>query len=442
MIGWEVAAVVLCLLLSAFFSSSETALTALSPIEARRRLEAGGWFTSSLELWVEHPLKVLTCILIGNNIVNITASALATDLATKLLEGDDAAIPVAIGAMTFLLLTFGEITPKTFAKARYRDLAGPMMWLLRVPYYLFFPATWCFVKLTKGLMRASGSQLDQGPQVTEEELEFLVDLGTREGSLEQGTATLLQSAFDYTSTVVRDVMIPRGEMVALDVSWDYDTVLEVFTESGHSRAPVYEETVDNIIGLFYAKDMLQLMNAREEFKLRQHMRDVAFVPEQKKISEQFADFKLKHVHMAVVVDEFGDIRGLVTLEDIIEEIFGEIQDEYDVEENHICEIRPGVIEVDARCPLPDLEKHIGYTFPEHPEYESLGGFIVTELGAVPEVGTKLTRDNLRFKVIDADAKRVIRVEVVDQRPLRTSQPMDASPRQLSRLASFVWPVGE
>ncbi|MEO1269262.1 MAG: hemolysin family protein, partial [Myxococcota bacterium] len=287
----------------------------------------------------------------------------------------------------------------------------------------------------------SGSALEQGPQVTEEDLEFLVDLGSREGSLEQGTATLLQSAFDYTNTAVRDVMVPRGDMVALDASWDYDTVLEVFTASGHSRAPVYEDTLDNIIGLFYAKDMLQLVKAHSEFQLKQHMRECVFVPEQKKISEQFADFKLKHVHMAVVVDEFGDIRGLVTLEDIIEEIFGEIQDEYDTEEPHICDVAPGVLEVDARCPLPDLEQHLDYTFPEHPEYESLGGFMVTELGEVPDIGAEVVRDGLHFKVIDADAKRVIRVRITDERSqLRTSQPLDTTPRHLSRLASLVWPL--
>jgi CBS domain containing-hemolysin-like protein len=376
---------------------------------------------------------VLTTILIGNNIVNITASALATDLSYRLLratEYADTAVPVAIGVTTLLLLTFGEITPKTIAKAKHERIAGPMMWLLRGPYTAFYPATWLFAKMSRGLMTLAGSTLhDDSPNVTEEDIEYLVSLGSREGALEKDREKILQSAFEYTETNVREIMVPRTGMISLELHSTMHEVLTTLIESGHSRLPVYEGDLDNIVGLFYAKDLLRhVLEDTAEFNLKNFLRPAYYVPEPKKVSSLLSEFKRDRVHMAIVVDEFGGTSGVITLEDVLEEFHGEIQDEYDEETNLIEEQEDGVYLADARVEIDEVEQHLDVEFPKHPEYDTLGGFIVAQVGSVPPIGFEVSLENLIFRVEDADEKRVIRVciEEVRAEPASSDEPASAA----------------
>lgn len=441
MIGWEVFGIIASLVLSAFFSSSETALTALGRAQTQKLIEDGGRVGEALKLWADHPLKVLTCILIGNNIVNITASALATDVCDRLLEGTsfaETAIPIAVGVMTLLLLTFGEIVPKAIARSQHRRLAGGAMWLLKGPYLLFYPGTVLFTALADYLIKLSGGNREQDmPPVTEEDIEYLVDLGSRVGSLEEGKGKMLQSVFEYNATLVRENMVPRTDMMALDVDSTIEEVLGMVQESGHSRMPVYEDTVDNIIGIFFAKDLLQHYSSTDgaPFELRKYLRRAYFVPEAKKISDLLAEFQREHIHMAIVVDEFGGTSGLITLEDIIEEFFGDIQDEYDAETDWLVRM-DGVLTVDARCPITDLEEELDQEFPEQGGYESVGGLIVATTGKVPEVGCEVVLEGIRFHVLEADEKRVIRVRVNDEREaLKSSTDGNGDDPEPRRMAS-------
>ena len=413
----DVIGIIICLFLSAFFSGSETALTSLSGPQAQRLAEESN--SRWLELWVEKPIEVLTAILIGNNIVNITASALATDLADRLFENtayESWAIPVVVGVMTFLLLTFGEITPKTLAKRMHKRLAGPVMLLLTVPFKLFKPLIWLFMHLTRGVMRLVGEDPEhRTPFVTSEEIEYMIDLGSREGTFSEDRERLLRSAFEFTDTAVREIMVPRTEMVALSMDMNLDEVIDATLGCGHSRLPVYEESVDNIRGLFYAKDLiggaLTAPERRASFRMREHLREPYFVPESKRIAELLAEFQRQRTHMAIVVDEFGGTAGLVTLEDIIEEIFGEIQDEYDTEPEQLTVIDELTVRADARITISDIETHYDMEFPDHPDYETLGGFLMAQSGNVPSPDDEVMWEDLVFRVLEADQKRVISVEI-------------------------------
>lgn len=413
---WEGIGIAGCLVASAFFSSSETALTSLSKPQAQNLFEEKG--ARSLKLWLERPIEVLTAILIGNNIFNITASALATDLANRLLSGTSAsdwAIPVTVGVMTFLLLTFGEITPKAIAKRMYMTLSAPMMSLLRVPYLLFYPFTMIFSKLTQGLMRLMGNDPEeQAPFVTAEEIEYMINLGSREGTFSEDRERMLLSVFEISDTTVHEIMVPRTDAVILNTDMNLDDIVETLQRCGHSRLPVYQDGVDNIVGIFYAKDLIKLSLGdvdKSDFDIQNYLHKPFFVPSSKRLADLLSEFQRQRIHMAIVVDEFGGTDGLITLEDIIEEFFGEIQDEYDAEQEQLVPISDTLLRADARAPVYEIESYFDIKLPEDGDYETLGGFLMSESGVVPAKGDEIVWNQLVFRVVEADEKKVISVEI-------------------------------
>ncbi|MFU8805424.1 MAG: hemolysin family protein [Bradymonadaceae bacterium] len=410
----EAIGIFICLVLSAFFSSSETALTSLTEAQTQRLIDEKG--AKSLQLWLDKPIAVLTAILIGNNIFNITASALATSMAVRLLGGTGAAawaIPAAVGVMTFLLLTFGEITPKTIGRLRHQDVARGVMFFLRLPYFLFMPLTIFFTNLSEWQMRliGSGSEERTGSFVTAEEIQYMIDIGSRDGQFSEDRERMLRSVFEFPDTVVREIMVPRTDMVAISEEMEFDEILKVLLQCGHSRIPVYHETIDELVGVFYAKDVIGLMATGESFDIHRFLRKPYFVPESKRITDLMAEFQGQRIHMAIVVDEFGGTAGIITLEDIIEEFFGDIQDEYDIEPSQLVELDENTVRADARIPIYELEEYFDIELPEHPDYESLGGFLMSQSGTVPAPGDEIFWSNLVFRVVEADAKRVITVEI-------------------------------
>jgi putative hemolysin len=423
----EIALILGLLVLSAFFSASETALTALSPIRNQRLIDGEHWYSKALIMWRDKPLMVLTAILIGNNIVNITASAVATEIAHDIVGPEStAAIPFAVGVMTLLILTFGEILPKSIARARRRQIAGWLMVLLVVPYYLVWPVAWIYASITRLLMSWTGDNAEEsGTNVTEEDIEYLVELGARAGNLGGSTEKILQSAFEYKETSVREIMVPRTDMHAMDVAASLPDILERLIETGCTRMPVFDGDSDAIIGLFYAKDLLKYYRSGDDgFDIKQYIRPVHFVPEMQKLSALLAQMRRSHVHMSVVVDEFGGTAGLVTLEDIVEEFFGEIRDEYDHEDDEFRDIGDGRHLAAARTPLDAIEDRFGIEFPDHPDYDSLGGFVVSKTGTLPRVGYEVTEGHLAFRVTEADEKRVIEVEITDLGPESTDETVE------------------
>lgn len=414
----EILGISACLVLSAFFSGSETAITSLPRAKVQQAVDQSGG-RSILRLVLTSPVELLTTILIGNNIVNITASALATEVAETLLggAGDGFVNPVAVavGVMTLLLLAFGEITPKSLARANAEWLAPwllyvlwPMMWALK-------PVSKAFVALSHGASRLAGAPLDAvGPSVSEDEIEYLVELGRREGSLSEEREDLLRGVFGFTETTVREVMVPRTDAVMVPATINEAELHRLFVRVGHSRLPVYQRDTDDILGLVYAKDLLRFLADRkpdEPFQLKRVLRRPEFVPQSKPISELLRDMQARRVHMAIAIDEFGGVAGLITLEDIIEEMFGEIRDEYDVEQDAVQLESEGVWLVEGRLNLEDLGEALEVEDLVDEESDTVGGLVVNALGAVPAVGAVVEFRGLRFTVVEADQRRVLRVRV-------------------------------
>ncbi len=406
----DVVGILVCLLFSAFFSASETALTSLSPLHTEQIIERHPFWGRALRVWHNNPNGVLTTMLLGNTLVNITASALATDLATRVFPSQG--IPIAIGAMTFLLLVSGEITPKAFARSYANAMAPVLMVAVLAFHVLFYPITWVIAWFIRGLFLLFGGRQRRGERVTEEDIEYIVSLGRRQGTLDKDKEHLLSSIFEFTDTTAREIMVPRTDVIAVAVDSSYEKVVEISLESGFSRIPVYEDSIDKVVGIFYTKNLITPPTRQEQGAfLASRMRPAVFVPESKKISEVLKLFQRERIHMAIVVDEFGGTGGIVTMEDIIEELLGEIQDEFDTEEKRLVKSGDGTYLADARLNVEELEDEFGLTFPEDRDYESLGGFLMEEAREVPAEGWEHRYQGYRFHVLEADPQRVIKVRI-------------------------------
>lgn len=411
----ELTGIAVCLLFSAFFSGSETALTSLPMVRLEQLLEKHPIWARSLRLWKDNPNGILTTILIGNNIFNITASALATSLASRYFS--TSGIPIAVGAMTFLLLFSSEITPKTLARA-YAELVAPFLMNLVVVFHvLFFPVTWILTLFIKGLFWLIGGPQRGRERVTEEDIEYIVSLGRRQGTLDEDKEHLLSSIFGFSDTAAREIMVPRTDMVSISVESPYKKVVEASLKSGFSRIPVYEQSIDKIVGIFYTKNLITPPSKGEQGTfLASRMRPALFVPESKKISEVLKLFQRDRMHMAIVVDEFGGTGGLLTLEDIIEELLGEIQDEFDAEEERLISTGDGTYVADARVDIDVLEEALAIAFPKDRDYESLGGFLMEEAHEVPAKDWEHVYEGYAFHVTEADPQRVIKVQIERREP--------------------------
>lgn len=410
MVTSELIALGLLFAASFFFAGTETALTSLGEARARKLRAKLGDRGKRLDLWIEHPSKVLATLLIGNNIANVGASAVATEIALRRLGSP--AIAIVTGVMTLALLVFGEITPKTLARERAPKLAVPALTLMRPFYVLFFPVAFCLERLANGVSRVFGHPEDR-PVVSSEDVDWYIGLSAREGALEPMKQELLTSVVEFTDLVVKEIMIPRTQMVALEVSTDPRDALAVCAETGHSRFPVYGSDIDDILGVLSVKDLMQVLMNRDHVPatLEPLIRKVDFVPEVKPVTDLLVSMRSGRTHMAIVVDEFGGTSGLATLEDVVEEIVGEIQDEHDVEDTPVLHLPDGGLLVVASINLRDLEGELDLSFPDDGDYESLGGFMTATAGHVPAVGSSVRFAGYEFTVRAADERRVLRVEI-------------------------------
>ncbi len=428
----QLLALVVLFVLSGFFSGSETSLTSLGKIRSKRILteldrDRKDRFARNLQYWLDHSQEILISILIGNNLVNIGASALATVVATEMFlvllgETDPTALQsslaygsgTAVGVITFLVLVFGEITPKSYAKQNPELFADwvlpPIIFATRILYPLIFVMR----GLSGFLIRVFGGEMPEvQTKITEEELKTLVQAGRQEGTLEETELQMLHSVFEFDETVVREIMVPRIDIKGLEVNTGYREVIEFARETGFSRIPVYEAKLDQIVGILNIKDLLNQFDRTdpENFDLRSIVRPAYFVPESKKVNQLLGEFRRNQVHLAVVVDEYGGTSGLITLEDILEQIVGEIQDEYDEERDWVLTIQDGTYLVDARIDLDDLVDRLEVDLPAE-QYDSLGGMIVEEMGKIPGEGSEINYDGMKFVVVSADRKRVKKVRLI------------------------------
>lgn len=401
---------ILLLLLSAFFSSSETALTTVNKIRMRTLSESGNKRADRVLRVTDDSGKMLSAILIGNNIVNLSASSLATSLAIHYLGNVGAGI--ATGILTFLILIFGEVTPKTLATIKADSIALAIAGIIDVLMKILTPVIFIINKLSMGLLFLLRiNPKDGSQQMTEEELRTIVDVGQETGVIENEERNMIHNLFDFGDAEAKEIMVPRIDMTFVQVDATYQEVLDVFRQDMFTRLPVYEDTTDNVIGIINMKDFL-LEQDDETFSVHSMLRDPYFTYEHKNTADLFLEMRKSSISLAIVLDEYGVTAGLITLEDLLEEIVGEIRDEYDAdEEDDITQISDREFYVLGSANLDDVSDALGYSF-ESDDYDTIGGYCLGLLGHLPEKNEIIiTDDNVLLRIDRMDKNRIERVYI-------------------------------
>lgn len=417
------------LLLSGFFSSSETALTTVSKIKMRSLAEDGNKRAGMvLDIIENHKSKMLSAILIGNNIVNIAASSLATTLAYR-FGGYMVSIVTAL--LTVAILVFGEITPKNMATIRAEKLSLSVIPIIKALMTVLTPVIYIINLFSRGILALFRIDLNAADStMTEDELRTIVDVSHEDGVIESEEKEMIYNVFDLGDAKAKDVMVPRVHVTFADINSTYQELIEIFKEDKYTRLPVYEETTDNVVGTINMKDLL-LFEDREHFQVKDILREAYFTYEYKNISELLVEMRDASYNIAIVLDEYGETAGLITLEDILEEIVGEIHDEYDEnEEDFFQMINEQEYVVEGSVSLDDLNDRLGLEL-ESEDYDSLGGFMIEHLDRLPEMGDELTtEEGIRMIVEKLDKNRVELVHIylpekADSQDSKTDEPTES-----------------
>jgi len=403
--------------LSGFFSASETAYFSISLSDIERLRNKSDYGSKQVLQLLEHPKRLLITIIVGNTIVNIGAASLAAlvtlDICNALGLDKEVGIIIDIIVVTFVILIVAEIIPKVVAVKNAIKIARNFAFPLTIFYYLFSPGVSIFHALTQWLtsiFNISKNRL----LLSEEELRSIVDMGEEKGTLQQDEKEMIHSIFEFSETTVKEIMIPRIDMICISTDSKLNSLLNLIKKYLHSRIPLYREKVDNITGIIYAKDLLPFVNRRSngDVNLEKLARPAYFVPEQKKIDELLREFQSQRIHMAIVVDEYGGTSGLVTLEDIIEEIVGEIQDEHDSEQPLYQKINDNVYLVDGGMDLEEINEELQLNLPTEEGVETLAGFLFGLFGSVPKEKQSVSYENYKFVIEKVIRRRITRVKII------------------------------
>jgi CBS domain containing-hemolysin-like protein len=357
--------------------------------------------------------KLLTTILIGNNLVNIVASSLTTTLMIDLFGSR--AIGIATGILTLLILIFGEITPKTIASKKAVKMAGIYAPFINLIVTVLTPVTFIVSILSRGVLKLFGVDSDEkAAAVTESELLTMVDVSNEEGILESDEREMINNVVDFGDTVARDVMVPAINMTCVPDDISYEDLLSVIRSEQYSRMPVYKDTKDNIVGIIWAKDLVIKYDGKKPFKITDYMRKPYYTYEQKTTRELMTDMRKEYTTLAIVLDEYGATAGLITLEDLLEEIVGEIRDEYDMDEvDEINKVSDMVYEVKGQTKLEDIKETVGIDITSD-DYDSIAGHVIHLLGHIPAEGESVTENNVEYTVTSVIKNRIgkIRITIV------------------------------
>lgn len=402
--------IVVLIILSGFFSSAETALTTVNKLRIRSLVEAGDKKARRVDKLISKPGKMLSAILIGNNIVNISLSAIATALTIEIWGSY--ATGITTGIVTLVVLVFGEITPKTMATHKAEKMSMQYAGIILGLTVVLTPLIFIVEKISYVIIRIRGVNPNDKSTVTEDELLTMVDVSHEEGIIETEEHEMITNVVDFGDSFAKDVMVPRINMTCADVNCSYDELVEIFKKDKYTRMPVYDGTVDNIIGIVNLKDAFFYEGEKADFDLRELIRKPYFTFEHKKTSELLRELKKSANPLAIIIDEYGATAGLVSIEDLVEEIVGEIKDEYDGdEEDHIVCVAENTYEVLGTTNLNELEEAIGLTV-DTEEYDSIAGHVISLLEHLPERGEEVSDGRFTFKVLKTDKNRVEKIQVV------------------------------
>lgn len=406
----QICLLILLLLLSAFFSSAETSLTTVNKIRIKTLADEGNKRAQTLLKIIDQSGKMLSTILVGNNIVNISASSLATTLAIRFFVNN--AVGIVTGVLTLLVLIFGEITPKTMATVHSEKIAlaySPVIWpMMRIMTPVIFVINQLSSLVLK-LVRFDPSQADN--TMTEQELRTLVDVGHEDGVIESEERQMIYNVFDFGDAQARDIMVPRVDMVSVSLEDSYENIRSVFRTEKFSRLPVYENDRDNIVGIINIKDFLFVEN-RENFQVSSIMYEPYFTYEYKKTSELMMEMREKSISLTIVLDEYGAAIGMITLEDLLEELVGEIRDEYDEDEKDLIQkLNDREYLIEGSMKLDDINNALNLSL-ESDDYDSIGGYIIEKLDHLPAPGeTVTTETGITLKTEEMNKNRIDKVHL-------------------------------
>ncbi|MCB2307228.1 hemolysin family protein [Clostridium estertheticum] len=407
---WQIICLIILLLSSAFFSASETALMTLSKIRLRNMVESKIKGANIVNKLLENPSKLLGGILVGNNIANIGASSLATSLAITHFK--DSGVAIATIIMTILVLIFAEITPKSLAAQNSEKIALKIAKPLSLITFILNPLITVLIYITNTIIKILGGEVNKSrPFITEEELKTMVSVSHEEGMLEGEEKQMIYNVFDFRDSQAKDVMTPRTDMIVASSNSTYADLINVFRKNQFSRLPIYEDTVDNVIGVLYIKDLIFFEDGKEEFKIEKHMRTPYFTYEFKSTADLFADMRLKRIPISIILDEYGGTAGLVTFEDLVEEIVGDIDDEYDDDTDKIVVIKEDEFIVAGDTKISMVNEMIGLRI-ESDDFDSIGGFVTGLLGRLPKTGETINYKATKFIVQDVSKNRIIKLKVI------------------------------
>jgi CBS domain containing-hemolysin-like protein len=394
----QIIVLIALVLLSGFFSSAETALFSISKVKARHIAKTKGKTNKLIKKMKEDPHKLLSTILIGNNLVNVAASALATALAIKVVANH--AVGIATGVMTLTILIFGEIFPKSLATRNNVFIARlviiPLYWLS----ILFSPLI-----LILNFIPQITRKIQRKHKVTEEELMTFVEVVEEEGEIKEEERELIHNIFEFDDTNASEIMTPRGDMFVIDADEEID--LEAIIQSGYTRIPVIEGDIDHVVGILNIKDLfMEQAKGNGASDVRKIMNKPYFVPEYKKLDSLLQQFKKRKQHMAIVVDEHGGVSGLITLEDALEEIVGEIVDETDKDEPQIVKIKPNEWIVPGKSDIDEVNEKIPMKIPESKEYDTFSGYILDKIERIPQENEEIPVGNFLVTVKEMEGNRI------------------------------------
>lgn len=419
---WEIVAVGVLILLAALFGAAETAITRIGRIRAYHLRDAGRRGSASLVRIAENPAPYLNVVLLLTLLVQLGGTTLATAVAARHLH--ELAGVVSTAAMTILLFVFAEVTPKTFTVQHTDAVSLRLAPVISGIRTALGPLAGLLIAIANAILPGRG--LPQGPFVTEDEIRAMAEVASEESAIEEGEKELIHSIFEFGDTLVREVMVPRPDMIAAPVANPAREVLNLILRHGYSRIPLYRESIDDIVGVAYAKDLLRHLHAgKTDVRLENIMRAAFFVPETKKVAELLREMQQRRVHFAIVLDEYGSVAGLVTMEDLLEELVGEIADEYDREEPQLEPLDDRTYRVNGRLPIDDVNELLDVDLP-HDEWDTVAGLMYGLLGAVPTQGEMVRYDDLEFTAEQVQGRRIAKILIRRREPEET-QPEPAAP---------------
>ena len=441
--GLQILFTVLLVLLNGFFVAAEFALVKVRASQIDLRAQNGDKLARETQKILHNLNAYLSACQLGITVASLLLGWIGESVAEKVISGALSLVDVTLDPqwmhwisiglsftfITTLHIVIGEQAPKVLALQRSEMVSLAVAWPLKIVYWVLRPFIWLLDRLSNMVLALFGVHAIHGEVAhTSEEIRVLLDQSKQSGEIQDSEHELIENVFEFNDRMVKQIMVPRTKLSAIDINAPQDAVLEVVYNEGFSRIPVYQGNIDNIVGVLYVKDLLQIIRQQQPIELARIMRPAYFVPETKKINRLMRQFQRKHMHMAIVSDEFGGVSGIVTMEDIVEELVGEIQDEYDNEVPVVEKISENEYRVDTATPISDANEYLPYPLPEGDDYESVGGLLNVLYGNIPEVGDVAVLDNYEFRVLKRSGRAV---ELVQIRVTDLNEPVEDADEALA-----------